>query len=306
MARHLNLRQIEAFKAVIENGTVSRAAELLNMSQPAMSRLIAYLELDTGLKLFDRIKGRLAPTEDAVRLHEEVGRIFAGVREVESAVEAIRREKQGRLSIGVIPALAGAFVNRAAALFRVDHPDVFLSVQTLTSQWIIERTIARKLDVGLIDAGTSNPYVHTEPLVPHPLMLVAAPDHPFAQKRTIDAADLHDECFVAFNSDTFIGHHVERVLDLADVHPKIVMVANTAPTICEFVAGGFGVALLHPLMMSGMEKRLVARPFAPEIPFNFEVCRSTDSRNAKLVEAFEHAVTSTAQTISEALGMGSL
>src|SRR4051812_8483162 len=62
MRRHLNLRQIEAFRAVIENGTVSRAAEMLHISQPAMSKLIAHLEADTGLKLFDRVKGRLAPT----------------------------------------------------------------------------------------------------------------------------------------------------------------------------------------------------------------------------------------------------
>jgi DNA-binding transcriptional LysR family regulator len=61
MARRINLRQVEAFKAVIEYGTVSRAAEMLNVSQPAMSKLIAHLEEDTGLRLFDRLKGRLAP-----------------------------------------------------------------------------------------------------------------------------------------------------------------------------------------------------------------------------------------------------
>ena len=82
MRRHINLRQIEAFKGVIENGTVSRASQLLNISQPAMSKLIAHLEADTGLRLFDRVKGRLAPTEHAMRLYEEVGRIFAGVRQL--------------------------------------------------------------------------------------------------------------------------------------------------------------------------------------------------------------------------------
>src|SRR5262249_56352035 len=92
MTRRVNLRQIEAFKAVIEYGTVSQAAEMIGISQPAMSKLIAHLEDDTGLRLFDRIKGRLAPTRRGMRLYEEVDRIFVGVRQVENAVEAIRRD----------------------------------------------------------------------------------------------------------------------------------------------------------------------------------------------------------------------
>src|ERR1700739_696845 len=128
MPRHLNLRQIEAFKAVIENGTVSRAAELLNISQPAMSKLIAHLEVDTGLKLFDRVKGRLVPSEHGLRLHEEIGGVFACVRQVENAVEAIRREEQGRLAIGVMPALAYSFIQRATTRFLEDRQNMFCSV----------------------------------------------------------------------------------------------------------------------------------------------------------------------------------
>src|ERR1700720_690729 len=103
MPRHINLRQVEAFKAVIENGTISRAAEILHVSQPAMSKLIAHFEFDTGLKIFDRHKGRLAPTENGMRLYNEIDRIFAGIRQVENAVDVIRREEQGRISIGVLP-----------------------------------------------------------------------------------------------------------------------------------------------------------------------------------------------------------
>src|SRR3954454_15854910 len=117
MARRINLRQVEAFKAVIEYGTVSRAAEMMNVSQPAMSKLIAHLEEDTGLRLFDRLKGRLAPTRRGMRLYEEIDRIFAGVRQVENAVEAIRREEQGQLLVGVMPALSRSFIQQATMGF---------------------------------------------------------------------------------------------------------------------------------------------------------------------------------------------
>jgi len=152
MLRHLNLRQIEAFKAVIENGTVSRAALVLSISQPAMSKLIAHFEADTGLKLFDREKGRLAPTDHGMRLYEEIDRIFAGVRQVENAAEAIRREERGQLAVGVMPALSGTFIQRATMGFLKDRPNVFCSVQSLSSHRIADWLATRKLDVGLASA----------------------------------------------------------------------------------------------------------------------------------------------------------
>ena len=103
-----------------------------------MSKLIAHLEFDSGLRLFDRVKGRLAPTEHGMRLYEEVGRIFAGVRQVENAVEAIRREEQDRLAIGVLPALANSVIQRATTGFLMEHRNVFSSVHSLASQWIVD------------------------------------------------------------------------------------------------------------------------------------------------------------------------
>jgi DNA-binding transcriptional LysR family regulator len=298
MHRDINLRQIEAFKAVIESGTVSRAAQMLNMSQPAMSKLIAHLEFDTGLRLFDRVKGRLAPTENAMRLYEEVGRIFAGVRQVENAVEAIRREEQGRLSIGVMPTLAGSFVQRATMGFLTDRRNVFCSVQSLTSQWIVDWLIARKLDVGLVSANIVNPYVTLEPIMEHPLVCIMPLDHPLAAKNLIEPADLDEIPFVAFLPDTDFGHLVDEMFQTHGVSAQVALVANVAPTLCEFVAAGLGVSLVHPLMVSGFEQRVVARRFAPEIEYHFQLCRSSDSRNARLVDAFAQEVRATAAQIS--------
>ena len=131
MGRRINLRQIEAFKAVIEYGTVSRAAETMHVSQPAMSKLIAHLEEDSGLQLFDRLKGRLAPTARGMRLYEEIDRIFAGVRQVENAIDTIRRDEQGRILIGVMPALSGSFIQQATSAFLARGTAVVLIADRL-------------------------------------------------------------------------------------------------------------------------------------------------------------------------------
>jgi DNA-binding transcriptional LysR family regulator len=297
MPRHLNLRQIEAFKAVIEIGSISSAAQMIHISQPAMSKLIAHFEADTGLKLFDRVKGRLAPTESGMRLYEEVGRVFDGVRQIEKAAEAIRRQERRQLAVGVLPALSGEFIQRVLMDLLKQRPNVMCSVQSLGSQWIVDWVIARKLDVGLVAVGFDNPYVSFEPLMEHPLVCIMPLGHPLAAKSLIEPKDLDQVPFVSFLPDSYTGRRVGELFEAYGVSAQIVFVSNIAPTLCEFVAAGLGVSLVHPLMASALEQRVVVRRFEPAIPYKYQLCRNADNRNAQLVDAFAQDLRATAAQI---------
>lgn len=299
MPRHINLRQIEAFKALIESGTVSRGAELLNISQPAMSKLIAHLEMDTGLKLFDRVKKRLAPTEHAIRLHNEVDRIFAGVRQVESAIDALRREEQGRLTIGVLPALAGSFIQRATIAFLDQHPNVFCSIKTYSSHMVVERLVVRQLDIGLTNGRIDNPYVSFEPLMEDPLVCIMPLDHPLTDKRRIEPSDLDQLPFIGFDPDIYISQLITKAFEAYKVEPRIILSATSAQPVCEFVAAGLGVSLVHPMMLDGIEHRVAVRPFDPDIMFHFQLARMADGRNARYADALVDEIRRTAAAISK-------
>lgn len=299
--RRLTLRQVEAFKAVIENGGISAAADMVHISQPAMSKLITHFEADTGLKLFERAKGRLAPTECGMRLYEKIDRIFAGVLQIERAVDAIRREEQGQLAIGVMPALAGSFIQGSTSNFLKEHPNVCCSVWSLSSERIVDGLVKRKLDVGLVSASIDNHLVTLESVMERPLVCIMAPGHPFSARSQIKPQDLDGIPFVGFTQDTYVGQMITSMLDAYGVKPTIVLLANVAPTLCEFVAGGLGVSLVHPLTLTGLEHRLVVRRFEPEIPYSLKLCRSADSRNARLVEAFAQALRATAAQITRSI-----
>jgi len=301
MPRRLTLRQVEAFKAVIESGTISGAAQLVHVSQPAMSKLIAHFEADTGLKLFDRLKGRLAPTECGMQLYDAIDRIFAGVRQVENAAEAIRRAERGRVLVGVLPALSGSFIQRATMGFLKLRHNLFCSVESLTSQWIVDRLITRKLDVGLVEGRIDNPYVTLEPLMEHPLVCIMPQYHPLAAKSQIEPRDLDQIPFVAFHPDADVGQRVEEMFKAYQVKTEIVLVVNVTPTLCEFVAAGLGVSLVHPLVLGDLKDRLAVRRFEPEMLVRFQICRRADGRNAELVEAFAQEVRVTAAQISRSV-----
>jgi DNA-binding transcriptional LysR family regulator len=301
MPRNTNLRQIEAFKALIEHGTVSRAAEALAISQPAASKLLMQLENDAGLRLFDRHKGRLAPTAQAMRLYEEVARIFMGVRQVDSAIALIRREEQGRLVVGAIPALAGAFIQRVTMNFLKRNPNVYCSVKSPSSQWIVEYVLTRKLDVGLVTARIDNPSIVTEPLLEHPLLCIMPIGHPLARRKVIHPEHLDGVPFVAFNPDTYTGQKVASMFEEHKVNANVVLTADANPTLCQFVAGGLGVSLVHPLFIAGMEQLFVARPFAPAIPLDFLLCFARDARNAHLIAEFVTETKATAAHLFQEL-----
>jgi DNA-binding transcriptional LysR family regulator len=301
MTRRVNLRQIEAFKAVIEYGTVSQAAEMIGISQPAMSKLIAHLEDDTGLRLFDRVKGRLVPTRRGMRLYEEIDRIFVGVRQVENAVEAIRRDEQSGLVIGVMPALSGSFIQQATSRFLSKQPGVFCSVQSRSSQWIAEGLTTRNLDVGLIIAPIDNPYIVAEPLLSHPIVCILPLGHPLARKKVIAPRDLHGVAFVSFDPESHTSRRIGHVLDAHGAAPEIAMIANVSPTVCEFVAAGIGVSLVHPLMVGGLRHKLAVRKFSPAVQLDFQICRIRDSRNARLVDAFLESAREAAAAVSRAI-----
>lgn len=301
MRRSLNLRQIEAFKALIEHGTVSRGAEIMHISQPAMSQLIAHLEEDAGLRLFDRVKGRLVPTERSMRLYDEIGRIFAGVRQVENAVEAIRREEQGSLTVGVMPALSSSFIPRVTADFLSRRKDVFCSVQQMSSQWILDWLVERKLDVGLVGYGFDNPYLTLEPLLEHPLVCIMPSQHPLAQHQVIEPHHLDGAPFISMHPDTFVGRQVEAVFERYKVRPQSVLTANVAPTLCECVAAGIGISLTHPLSVSGTDSRLAVRRFEPEVMYSYQLGHGVASRNTDLVASFADELRRTAHSVSSSL-----
>jgi DNA-binding transcriptional LysR family regulator len=301
MVRRLNLRQVEAFKAVIECGTVSRAAEVMNVSQPAMSKLIAHLEEDTGLRLFDRVKGRLVTTRRGMRLYEEIDRIFAGVRQVENAVEAIRRDEQSRLLIGVMPALSSSFIQQATSRFLANQPNVFCSVQSRSSQWIADGLVTRKLDVGLIIAPIDHPYIVAEPLMAHPVVCILPLGHPLAKKEVVRPRDLEGVPFVSFDPESYTSRRVAQILDKHGVTPEIAMIVNVSPTLCEFVAAGVGVSLVHPLIVGGLRDKIAIRRFKPDVQLDFQLCRIRDSRNARLVDAFLAGARETAGEISRSI-----
>ena len=127
--RGLNPRQIEAFRAVILTGGVGAAASLINVTQPAVSRMMRDLQSHLGLILFERRGTGLVPTSEALSLYAEVERAFVGLERIEQMATELRTRRAGFLRIAALPALANGFLPRFLGEFLKERPklDIVLS-----------------------------------------------------------------------------------------------------------------------------------------------------------------------------------
>lgn len=290
-----SLRQIEAFRAVVEVGTVSRAAELLRISQPAVSKLLINLEEDADLKLFDRESGRLVLTDRGMRLYEEIDRIFSGVDQIARAVEAARREERGRLEVGVMPALGGKFIAEVVSRFLKQHPTVHVRIHTRSSQFLIDWLHTQQLDVGIVTTAPEHPHLAVAKLDEEPFCCILPVGHAKANHHVLTPELMKNECYIAFLPDSYTRRRIETVFESAGVTLDRLIEATTATTVCELVAAGMGIALVHPLMLEQVSGRVIARPFSPKISSGFLICRPQSLRNRELSHAFSQAAREVAQ-----------
>jgi DNA-binding transcriptional LysR family regulator len=286
MARRITLRQIETFSAMMQAGTVGRTATLLNVSQPAISKLLAHFEEDSGVRLFERERGRLVPTQAARRLYEEIDRIFAGVGQIERLVEVIRREEQGQLSIGVMPALSGSFLGNVLNAFLPMHPGVYLTIVARHSHLIADRIRNRTIDVGLVNADITDADIVSEPFMERDLVCILPPGHPLEAKPVIGPTDLDGIDFIAFTSSNHTSSAVNQSLHALGARPHVVMESSASSAISQLVAAGFGISIVHPIHLHGVGDPVVVRPFRPAIKLHLLMCRRVDRRDSALVKSF--------------------
>lgn len=194
----INIRQIEAFRAVIQHGTVTSAATALHVSQPAVSRLVKDLEYYLGFLLFQRKKGRLVPTPEALALVDEIDKAFLGIEKVIDAAKDIREFRTGRLFVSSLPSLALTFLPVWVTDFSNQYPEISISLQTHSSQRVLEWVTTQQCDIGFIGMDLEDPTVDIIPITNNPLQLVMPVEHDLAHKDIIYPNDLDNMPFVSF------------------------------------------------------------------------------------------------------------
>ncbi|MDO1582565.1 LysR substrate-binding domain-containing protein [Rhizobium oryzicola] len=283
----MNFRQIEIFAAIMKTGTASKAAELLDITQPAASRALSDLESDLGFLLFDRVRQRLQPTPEAWQFYKSVEASFRGLDTIKAEAARIRDQGSGRLRIASLALLGSTLVPRSIARFRTRHPDINVTLHVLVSRDVRDLVASGQFDVGLaadeIDITGLNHQLFLSPQA----MIAMPVGHPLAARETIRPHDLIGFPFVSYVPEDRARQRFDAILSEAGVKLDIVVETIYASTVCALVTEGVGLGLVSPYVVSNLDKTRVAlRPFEPAVSIKTLLILPPDKPKSLLVRDF--------------------
>ncbi|MFC5496825.1 LysR family transcriptional regulator [Caenimonas terrae] len=258
----MNLRQMEVFRAVMLTGGVNSAAELLHVSPPAVSKVLAQAGKASGLVLFERLKGRLIPTPEAHQLHAEIDQLWRGVEKVRDVTRELSSGAQATLRLVCSASLAPYLVSRAVARLYARFPRLQCRVQVVSPDIINQTLLDRSTHLGIALAPHDNPNLATVRSYQCGLACVMRSDHRLARKKLVRPADLAGERVISAPESVPFGQTLERAFGAAGaaMHRDFECISST--TACWFAQAGVGVAVVDEAAIAGgLLAGLEVRPF---------------------------------------------
>ena len=289
MSARLRLRQLEALERVAVTGSMTRAAEVLGISQPAVSRLLADLAAETGLALLERRDGRLVPTQEARFLLPDIHRVLETLDRIGDLSRSLNDRKAGHLRLACLPGFATSHLPGVLARFLADRPDVTLTVEPDRPERILEWIVGEQFHCGITDGFEGHPAVEAE-IVPVRSVCILPQGHPLAARAEIGPADLAGERMIHTRRDSAFFRALEEVFLGAGVTMTPILEIRQFTAACELVLRGVGVSVVSALDAEGYAARgLVHRPFVPGVPHRLALVRPVHGAPSLLTLEFMDA-----------------
>jgi LysR family transcriptional regulator, low CO2-responsive transcriptional regulator len=251
---NLSFRQLRIFLEVAGQGSVTRAAEALHLTPPAVSMQIKEIESQVGLQLFDRSGRRLSLSTAGEYFSVHAKRMLAALRDAENAMGRFKRLEHGLLTVGMV-STAKYFVPRLLALFRGDHPGIDVRlVVTVNREALLPLLESGDCDLAVMGRPPRELATRAEAFAAHPLVFVCPPGHELLGMGRLQVSSLAPFPFIVRERGSGTRQAMEKFFADHRFEPRITMEMGSNETIKQAVMAGMGVSLLS-LHTIGLELR---------------------------------------------------
>lgn len=282
---NLNPQVYAAFRAVMRAGTVSGAAGVLGRSQPAVSRMIDKLEDSTGVKLFERRKGRVVPTHAAHLLLDEVERLFVSMASVDDFARRMALGQDSGVGVAALPALGLDFMPEVIAHLRRSRPQVRVTLNVRMSVSVERWVASQQVDFGLAETPFQLSGFETRMFADTSYVAAIPEGHPLADRDRIEPADLAGIDFIGWNPTVSARRIFDDIMQGAGIVPRMLTESTMSAPICGLVRRGLGIAVVDPFTAwSQRDAGLVFRPFVPRIPCRIALLQPSTRRLTTMAE----------------------
>lgn len=240
----LSFRQIEVFRSIMVARSISDAAKLLFISQPAVSRILGQTEAALGFLLFERVKGRLYPTPEATRLFAEVEDVFARLDRMNEVARDFAEHRGGVVRILSHSTVGESLVPDAIAAFRARYPDIALVFETTRQHQLEQRIVDGLADVAVSIFPVGNPNLQAIPLCKVPLSCVVPAGHPLARNATVDAQAILRYPLLTYSDSSPFGTLLNTCFGGRPPAVKGRIEVGSPLNACQLVQRGLGIAVM--------------------------------------------------------------
>ena len=275
MQQQLSPRQLEALLAVIEHGTMTRASQALEISQPAVSRLISDLTESLGFALLERRAGRLVPTQEARFLMPDIKRSLDLLGRISDTGRNITQRKAGELRIACLPGFAVSHLPGFIAGFLTQRPGVTITLEPDRPERLLEWMVGAQFDVGITDTDGFEGHPAVESTrIDMRTVCIFPEDSPLARLATIRPRDLAHSKLIHARRESAYFRLLQEAFAADGQTIRTFIEARQFTTACEIVRAGVGVAVISELDAAQYVARgLAFRPFRPVIPHRLSLVR---------------------------------
>jgi DNA-binding transcriptional LysR family regulator len=286
---HLTLRQLRIFEAAARHLHFGRAAREMHLTQPAVSLQLKQLEEHVGLPLFEQMGRRMHLTHAGEELLRHSRVVLRQLREAEEAINALKGTGGGELHIAVT-STAKYFAPKLLAEFRRLHPEVKVRLVVNNREAVVRELSDNTIDLAVMGRAPRGLDTIALPFAKHPLVVIAAPEHPLARRRRLELADLAGESFLIRERGSGTRTAMERMFTERRFAPLETMEMSSNETIKQAVMAGMGMSFLS-LHTVGLElatgKLAVLRVAGTPVMRDWYVIHRERKRLSPAAEAFK-------------------
>ena len=260
----MELRHLRYFLAVAEALNFTKAAALLRVAQPALSRRVQDLEDEIGVDLLKRSPRGVVLTAEGKLFLDKTRHILKLADESVEQVRALARGEEGELHMGYAPAPTVEILPPALAAFQKAFPRVRVLLHDFSEQELIDGLRNGRLELALMPrgAGPQSIGLEFETLRSYPICVAVAPTHRFARLKTITLEMVAAEPMIGFNRKDYPEYYVglDRIFEPLGIKPRVVVECDSSSSLITEIETGRGVAIASPVLRHASGKRLLYRP----------------------------------------------
>lgn len=268
----LKPRQVEAFRSVMMTGGITAAAEAMNVTQPAVSRLIRDLEDIVQITLFERAGARLVPTAEATQLYREVERLYLGLDQIAQAADDIRLHKNTVLRIGSVTSLVRPYLHQAIIETIGERLDIPLVIDVENSRHIWDMVEQNRYDLGLVFSSPRLADKNAVLLNTSQAVAAMTKDHRLASHAVVTPADLLDQRVLIPGRNSPLRLALDRAFSVEENQP-VSTIETSMLNCCYFAAAGMGIGIVDEISLRSAGVETVRIPFEPKIEVSYFAIR---------------------------------